>query len=410
MKSVSRDKTKKNPPWVIVAGGVNRLGGTDKANLALVEYLVEQDHPVHVVTHRIDDGLLQHPNIHVELVPVPAGSWLLGEKLLSFRGCQVSEKVTLEHPEARVLVNGGNCAWGDINWVHRVHHAWAPKTVEAPWIHRLKHRMAIGSAKRRELTCLHKARMIVANSELTRKHLIEHIGIDPRIVHAIHLGTESAWVPPDAAERELARQRLNQPAERPLVLFIGAIGYDNNKGLDTLFHAWSKLCFLAEWDADLVIVGDGRALPRWRSFAAQSDFSDRIRFLGFSDQIADLLAAADLLVSPVRYESYGLNVQEALCRGVPAIVSAGAGVAERYPTPLRDLLLSDPEDVDDLVKSMFMWRSRIDFWRLRVTEFSKELRAYSWREMAERIYTFATSTPHHMGDAPEIMVNAGGTK
>src|SRR5207244_3761973 len=100
-------------------------------------------------------------------------------------------------------------------------------------------------------------------------------------------------------------------------------------------------------------------------------------------------AAADLLVSPVRYESYGLNVQEALCRGVPAIVSANAGIAERYPSCLRDLLLPDPEDADDLVFRMLMWRSGSDYWRNRVMEFAKELRIYCWPQMAERLYSLA---------------------
>ncbi|PYS48318.1 MAG: glycosyl transferase family 1, partial [Acidobacteria bacterium] len=66
--------------------------------------------------------------------------------------------------------------WGDINWVHRVHHAWAPETVNAPWIHRLKHCLAVSDAKRREFRSLHAARLIIANSELTRRHLIELIG------------------------------------------------------------------------------------------------------------------------------------------------------------------------------------------------------------------------------------------
>ncbi len=66
--------------------------------------------------------------------------------------------------------------------------------------------------------------------------------------------------------------------------------------------------------------------------------------VGFTNRVSDILAAADVLVSPVRYESYGLNVQEAICCGVPAIVSRAAGVAERYPTELSDLLLPDPND------------------------------------------------------------------
>src|SRR6266566_1229669 len=173
MKGINRHSTDKNAPWVIVAGGVNRLGGTDKANFALVQYLLERDLPVHVVTHRIDEDLQRYPTIRVQLVPVPGGSWFAGEKLLSFRGRRVARAITAKCPGTRVVVNGGNCVWDDINWVHRVHHAWAPESVNAPWIHRFKHYMATASAKRREVQSLGSARLIVANSELTRRHLME---------------------------------------------------------------------------------------------------------------------------------------------------------------------------------------------------------------------------------------------
>ena len=112
----------------------------------------------------------------------------------------------------------------------------------------------------------------------------------------------------------------------------------------------------------------------------------------------------------MRYESYGLNVQEELCRGVPAIVSVGAGVAERYPSNLRDLLLPDPENVDDLVCRMLIWRSSVDYWRERVAGFSKELRTYSWQDMAERFYRLAIHTESEMSEASAVHAIAGGTK
>jgi hypothetical protein len=68
------------------------------------------------------------------------------------------------------------------------------------------------------------------------------------------------------------------------------------------------------------------------------------------------------------------------------MVSAGAGVAEIYPPHLHELLLPDPENLDDLVNRLWTWRSNLDHWRCQVTEFSRVLRAYSWRDMAERFY------------------------
>jgi len=400
MNRIETHPTTPDAPWVIVAAGVHRLGGTDKANFALVEYLLQRDVRVHVVTHEIDEGLVRDPAIRVERVPLPAGSRFIAEKLLSYRGRQVANRIIQQHPQVRVVVNGGNCMWGDINWVHRVHHAWAPETVVAPCIHRLKHRLAMAAAKRGELRSLRAAKLIIANSELTRRHLIEFIGVASGTIEVVQLGSESEWAPAGSHERSAARESLLQRYNRPMVAFVGAIGYDNNKGLDTLLGSWRQLCRRPDWDADLVIAGSGRALPQWRKMAAQSDFRGTVRFLGFTDRVPQLLAAADLLVSPVRYESYGLNVQEALCRGVPAIVSQGAGVAERYPSELQDLLLPNPEDVDDLARRMLMWRSGVDSWRERVSRFSAELRAHSWQDMAARFYSLAVLTPAERAKLP----------
>ncbi|MGH7176272.1 MAG: glycosyltransferase, partial [Tepidisphaeraceae bacterium] len=101
--------------------------------------------------------------------------------------------------------------------------------------------------------------------------------------------------------------------------------------------------------------------------------------------VADLLRAGDLVVAPARYEPYGLAVHEALCCGVPAIVSACAGVAERFTPDLRDLLLPDATDVDDLARRIRDWRERQDHYRTCALSLSRELRQYTWDEMSRRM-------------------------
>jgi glycosyltransferase involved in cell wall biosynthesis len=146
------------------------------------------------------------------------------------------------------------------------------------------------------------------------------------------------------------------------------------------------------WDAYLVVAGSGRTLPDWRRTAARSGFGGRVKFLGFTPKVFDVLAASDLLVSPARYESYGLNVQEALCCGVPAIVSASAGVAERYSSELSPLLLPDPEDACDLATRMLRWRQDMAGWRMRLNPTMQTLRSYSWNDMASRIVNLVESS------------------
>ena len=56
-------------------------------------------------------------------------------------------------PLARVVVNGGNCAWPDINWVHAVHAAWPVHDDGAPWWSRYRNRRLKDLARRREREC-----------------------------------------------------------------------------------------------------------------------------------------------------------------------------------------------------------------------------------------------------------------
>lgn len=379
-------------PWVMVAGGFHQMGGMDKANAALASYLIEQNTPVHLVGHRVDRALGDHPLVTVHSAPRPAGAFLLGEWYLEKYGRKVAQQVTARWPEARVLVNGGNCRWADINWVHCVHHAWPRVDEGAPAWFRLKNRLAKTVAKRRERASLREARLVIANSERTRQDLIAHLNLDPERVKKVYLGTDAAWGQATAEERRAARAGLNVPAQIPLLVFVGALGHDRNKGFDTLLAAWRKLRAQTDWQARLIVAGGGQAVAEWRERIARAGLSEQIRLLGFSDRVAELLAAADLLVSPARYEAYGLNVREAICRGVPALVSGRAGVAEHYPPELAEMILPDAEDVDGLAGRLLQWRSKAAYWKDRFLPLADKLRSYTWADMARRIVAQAEAS------------------
>src|SRR5207248_10001896 len=105
----------------------------------------------------------------------------------------------------------------------------------------------------------------------------------------------------------------------------------------------------------------------------------RVGVLGFVKDVAEVLAAADLLVSPTRYEPYGLAVHEALCRGLPALTARSAGVAELYPAELSPLLLDDPTDARELADKLLLCQSQWPALRARVHDFGAKLRQRTWR-------------------------------
>ncbi len=369
------------PPWVIVAAGLHQKGGMDKANLALADYLLEREIPVHIVTHQVEASLARHPLATIHLVGRPRNSFFLGEFALAAQGKKVARQVLRQHPSAQVVSNGGNCVWPGINWAHYVHRAWtAPK--RGPLAYRLKDALASQRARRTEKAAFQRARLIVSNSKRTTSELVKYFGVDSNRIHTVYLGSDSGWGPVSAGERAASRKSLQVGEGRGLAVFVGGLGYDDRKGFDVLFRAWQALCSRADWDVDLAVAGSGPAAPEWQAKVKQAGLENRIRLLGFTDQVKSVLAAADVLVSPVRYESYGLNVQEAICRGIPAMVSASAGVAEQYDDSFAPLLLPDPEDTGDLVERLLAWRSDQEAWRARFEPFGERLRSRSWRDTA----------------------------
>lgn len=386
--------------WVLVAGGFHRNGGMDRCNRALARFLVERGDRVHLVCHDADHEFLKQERVSVHQVGKPGGSFMLGGLLLSREGRKVAHRVSLQSPGTRVLVNGGNCEWPDINWVHCLHHAWEAGPGSSPSWFKLKNSFSRWMFSRQERSCLSQARLVIANSERTRRDLINHLGTDPLRIHTVYPGADPDFAPPTPSRRAAARDWLRIDERKPLVAFVGALGYDDNKGFAALLSAWRRLCARPDWDADLVVAGDGRARELWGRRIVEARLEERIRMLGFTDRIPDLLAAADLLVSPVRYEAYGLNVQEAICCGVPAMVTEAAGIAERYPEELRELLIHDPDDAEELTAGLAAWRATIPQWKERVAPFSRALRAQTLELMAREIVAIAEAAPQPVCKTP----------
>ncbi|MCI0684022.1 MAG: glycosyltransferase family 4 protein [Gemmataceae bacterium] len=375
---------------MLVTAGYHDYGGQSKANAALADYLLEQGRHVHLVGHDIDRRFAQRSEVTIHEVPRPAGSDLLGWLPLDWCGRRIARRVRAEFPGARIVVNGG-CALGDdINWVHCVHHAWGFADAGAPLWFRVKNRMTKWWARRRERRAVRRARLVIANSAQTRDHLIRRCGVPPESTRVVYLGSDPAWTAVGEAERAAARRDHDVPAGVPVVLFAGALSHDHNKGFDTLLNAWKSLA--PDWDALLLAAGDGNGRQTWQRRVAAAGLDRRVRFLGFTRRMPHLLASADLLVSPVRYEAYGLNVQEALCRGVPALVSRRAGIVEQLERDVQEMILADPEDAADLAARLRAWRTDINGWRERIRPVSRRLRLHDWNAMARQIVSLAETS------------------
>jgi glycosyltransferase involved in cell wall biosynthesis len=369
-------------PWMLVAGDFTPLGGMDAANHALARYLGGTGAEVHVVTHRAWADLSVLPTVTVHQVWRPFSRHLLGSPLLARAGRRMWQGLSPRGVHA--VVNGGNCRVAAANWVHYLHAAWAPPSTGSPG-RRAKGLFARQRDLASEQVALREASVVICNSRRTRRDVIERTGVAEDRVRVVYYGSDPVrFSPVGEAARAAAKRALACAPDRPLLGFIGALG-DRRKAFDTVFTAFAALCARPDWDVDLVVVGTGADLPRWRARAEAAGLSPRVRFLGFRTDVPDVVAALDGLVHPARYEAYGLSVHEALCRGVPAVVTASAGVAEQYPDALGALLLVNPDDAGELAERLAGWRGEIERFRALVEPVSARLRARTWDTMAREI-------------------------
>lgn len=129
----------------------------------------------------------------------------------------------------------------------------------------------------------------------------------------------AAPLPPPTRDRETVRAELGAIG-RPLLLAVGRLA--PQKDYPSLLSAaltWNSLAPAPV----LAIAGDGPLQEQMQSFIDHHDLP--VRLLGARDDVADLLAAADVVVLPSLWEARSLVAQEALRAGVPLVATAVGG-------------------------------------------------------------------------------------
>jgi glycosyltransferase involved in cell wall biosynthesis len=128
-----------------------------------------------------------------------------------------------------------------------------------------------------------------------------------------------------AAAQGASPASLALPAGRRAIACIGRL--EEQKGVDWLLETMRPL-FTQMPEHDLVLVGDGPLRAELEALAARLGISERVHFVGFRSDVAEILAASDLLVLPSRWEGMPNVVLEAMAAGRPVVATDVSGVTE----------------------------------------------------------------------------------
>jgi glycosyltransferase involved in cell wall biosynthesis len=130
----------------------------------------------------------------------------------------------------------------------------------------------------------------------------------------------------------------------PLALALGRL--HENKGFDVALEALARVPDLYLW-----IAGEGPLAEALKAQARRLAVMPRVRFLGWRDDVASLLATADMLICPSRHEPLGNVVIEAWAHRCPVIAAASDGPRGLIAAG-RDGLLVPVNDAEALAGAM----------------------------------------------------------
>jgi N-acetyl-alpha-D-glucosaminyl L-malate synthase BshA len=168
---------------------------------------------------------------------------------------------------------------------------------------------------------IEKSDRITAVSQYLREETCRAFGCDGPDVDVIH-----NFIDPDIYDRSKYPSLLKSELARSKPILMHVSNFRTVKRVRDVIRIYAEVN--RELPSVLVMIGDGPDRPAAEEEARLLGVEQSVSFLGKLDQIAPLLAAADLFLLPSQNESFGLSALEALASGVPVVGSNAGGLPE----------------------------------------------------------------------------------
>jgi len=246
-----------------------------------------------------------------------------------------------------------------------------------------------------EREVLANADRIVASTQAELAQLQWLYQADPTKIAIVPPGVDTTHFYP--IPKDEAKEFVGIPEDGRLLLFVGRI--EPLKGVDTLIKAIALMREKGVVDRNCclqlaIIGGDPRPdegelsqeMARLQALCDEYELFDLIRFLGkkSQDDLPYYYSAADTLIMPSHYESFGMVALESMACGTPVVASEVGGLAFLVEDGITGFHFPS-EDPDALSKKLTLLiedgalRARMSQNAARV---AKE---YGWQKIAARI-------------------------
>lgn len=156
-------------------------------------------------------------------------------------------------------------------------------------------------------------------------------GLPAARLHVVHDGVEPAFA--ESGSRELGRQHLKLDEQQRLLLTVAKL--TDHKGHIFLLQAMPRI-LQQHPNVVLALAGDGELRHALEFQAQQLGIEQSVRFLGYRHDVADLLAAADLIVQPSHMEGLCSSLIDAMLAARPIVACRAGGIPDLLQTDALD--------------------------------------------------------------------------
>jgi glycosyltransferase involved in cell wall biosynthesis len=203
-------------------------------------------------------------------------------------------------------------------------HCWLPPSVSAPALiaAKLKGVPAVASYRNKKIfeswirwpeffSTLFCAKSIASNNPAVQSSYLF------RTLFKFKKGVEipNAVAVDEAFLHQREKVKGTNPTFR--MLFVGRLTHQKN--WQVMLQALALISADKEWE--LLICGKGEDEQAFNEMAAQLGLCERIKMLGYRTDVYHIMTEADLLILPSWYEGMPNVVLEAMCIGLPSVVS-----------------------------------------------------------------------------------------
>jgi glycosyltransferase involved in cell wall biosynthesis len=226
-----------------------------------------------------------------------------------------------------------------------------------------------------------RAARIIAISDAVNAYVRRQLNIPAERVKTVHYGID-----PGPYERISERQRQKVRKEwgiPPDALVIGTVSrLVAQKALHVLIHAYAEYRRHARRDSRLVIVGIGPLESDLKALARRLSLENTIVWMGFREDIPEVMAGFDVFALTSSYEGFGLVLLEAMAAGRPVIASRVSAIPEIVQDGTTGLLCT-VGDHKDFAQALLRLENRDLRASLGAAGHARVVRCFTVARMAE---------------------------